>query len=128
MSAYRAATTANLPALPYDRWGGGDLRSKDLKSWMLEHARDCHGGQVGAEGGVGDYKFKVSGVFRMCVNRQIDEGLRMSACECSGGVLLNSKNEFLPRKISGISEEHQEQQLKLSSVCLFILYCHTWSH
>ena len=75
---------------PYDRWGGRDLQSKDVKCWMWEHARDCHGGQVGAEGGVEDYKFKARGVFWKCLNRQIDDGLRMSACESMNVQLLLS--------------------------------------
>ena len=59
MSDYRAVAVANLLALHIDRWGGVDL-CKDVKSWMWEHSRDCHGRQVGAEGGVADFRFKVS--------------------------------------------------------------------
>ena len=87
-----------LPALPADR-GGGDFRKRDVKSWMWEHSRDCHEGQLGARGGIGDYGFKVSGRFRKCLSRQIDEGLRITATELEGAVLLNSKNEFFTPKI-----------------------------
>ena len=70
-----------------------------MKSWMWEHSRDCHGGQVGERGGITDYNFRVTGVFKKCLDRQIDEGLRITACETQGGVLLNSKNKFFTPRI-----------------------------
>ena len=88
LTTYRAAAAANLPALPADRGGEGEHRRKDVKSWMWEHCRDSHSGQVGDSGGMGDFIFKVSGVFPKCLNRQIDERLRITDCE-SEGVLLN---------------------------------------
>ena len=98
LSDYRAASAAQLPPLDENSGGGGSHgfgnRKKCVKSWMWEHSRDCHGGQVGERGGIADYKFRVTGVFRKCLDRQIDEGLRITACETEGGVLLNSKNEF----------------------------------
>ena len=97
MADYRSAAAANLPALPDDRVG--DVRKRDVKSWMWEHSRDYHEGQLGDGGGIEDYSFKVSGRFRKCLNRQIDEGLRMTASELEGTVLLNSKNEFFTPKI-----------------------------
>ena len=97
MADYRSAAAANLPALPDDRVG--DIRKRDVKSWMWEHRRDYHEGQLGDGGGISDYNFKVSGRFRKCLNRQIDEGLRMTASELEGTVLLNSKNEFFTPKI-----------------------------
>ena len=98
LTAYRAASAANLPALPADRGVGGDQRKKDVKSWMSKHCRDSHSRQVGDRGGMGDFIFKVSGVFPKCLNRQIDEGLRITECEAEGE-LLNSKNEFFTPKI-----------------------------
>ena len=41
-----------------------------------------------------DYKFKVTGVFRKCLDTQVDEGLRLTEFEASGAQNLNSKNEF----------------------------------
>ena len=51
------------------------------------------------DGGMDDYKFKVTGVFRKCLDRQVGEGLRILECEKEGGTTLNSKNEWLTRKI-----------------------------
>ena len=103
ISDYRAASAAQLPPLEENSGGGRGQgfsnRKKCVKSWMWEHSRDCHGGQVGERGGIADYKFKVTGVFRKCLDRQIDEGLRISKCEAQGGVLLNSKIEFFTPKI-----------------------------
>ena len=42
---------------------------------MWEHTRDVHGGQVGEEGEVLDYRFKVSGAFSKCLERQVDESI-----------------------------------------------------
>ena len=66
---------------------------------MWEHCRDCHDGSIGDGGGVMDYKFKVTGVFRKCLDRQVDEGLRITECEASGAQILKSKNEFYTPKI-----------------------------
>ena len=102
---YRAAAAAKLPALPPNEVGGAGCgkRKTDVKSWMWEHCRDCHGGVLGLEGGKNDYKFEVTGVFRKCLDRQIDEGLRITECESEGGTILNSKNEwFTPRIVEAV--------------------------
>ena len=62
---------------------------------MWEHCRDFHEGNVGENGGMLDYKFGVTGV---CLDRQVDEGLRIFECEANGTV-LNSKNKFYTQKI-----------------------------
>ena len=59
-----------------------NILTKLLKKW--EHCRNSHGGQLGHDGGIADFKFKVSGSFKKCMDRQIDEGLRISACEMDG--------------------------------------------
>ena len=66
---------------------------------MWEHCRDRHGGQLGHDGGIADFKFKVSGSFKKCLDRQIDEGLRITVCEMDGATLLNSKHEFFTPRI-----------------------------
>ena len=100
LSNYRAASAAQLPALPPEviRPRAGK-KGKNVKSWMWEHSRDCHGGAVSGNGGMDDYEFKVTGVFTKCLNRQVDEGLRMTVCEGEGGQMLNSKNEYYTPKI-----------------------------
>ena len=58
---------------------------------------------MGQQGGVEDYMFIVSGAFRKCLDRQVDEGLRILQCENEGGVVLNSKNEwFTPRTVETV--------------------------
>jgi hypothetical protein len=51
------------------------------------------------EEGMADYNFKVTGAFKKCLDRQIDEGLRINECELDVGTILNSKNEFFAPKI-----------------------------
>ena len=70
---------------------------------MWEHNIDCHGGILGQQGGVEDYMFSVTDVFRKCLDRQVDEGLRILQCENEYGVVLNSKNEwFTPRTVETV--------------------------
>ena len=92
MSDYRSASAANLPPQPPDGFGTahqGHPR-KPVKSWMWEHTRDVHGGQLGDQQGLMDYRFKVTNVFRKCLQWQIDEGLRIMRNENEGCMILNS--------------------------------------
>ena len=87
MDNYRAAAAAKLPAVTADRDGAvrcGKVKCQqnnkckcDVKSWMWEHTRDCHGGVVGGDWGRTDYRMKVTGTFRKCLYRQIDEDIRI---------------------------------------------------
>ena len=47
------------------------------------------GGVVGEGRGMEDYRFRVTGTFRKCLDRQIDEGLLITECEAAGGKILN---------------------------------------
>ena len=101
---YRAASAANLPALPNPTLGGSVIRPRrDVKSWMWEHVRDMHGGVVE---GMGDFKMKVTGKFRKCLERQVSEGIQITLCKNEGGTLLNSKNEyFTPKNVETIFKQ-----------------------
>ena len=94
MENYRAAAAAKLPPLTdrNDRILCGKKKCNeynkckcDVKSWMWEHTRDCHGGGVGENGGMGDYKMKVTGTFGKCLMRQINEDVRNQRYEAEGG-------------------------------------------
>ena len=92
LSDYRSAAAAQLPPLTPDEGWALDGRKKDVKLFMWEHSRDWHGGVVGPNGGMEDYDFSVASVFKKCLDRQVEEGLRILECEGGGGVVLNSKN------------------------------------
>ena len=97
-AAYRAASTAGLPAPP-QHVGDQLTWPKAPKSWMWEHTRDVHQGNVGAK----DYNFKVAGRFLKCLYRQVDEDVRMKQFEQKGGELLNSKYEyFMPKSVQPV--------------------------
>jgi hypothetical protein len=103
LAAYRAASTARLPAQPDPGVLGYEVRPKAAKSWMWEHTRDIHAGVVGQSGGMGDYKVKVVEKFQKCLYRQVDEDVRMQEFEAGGGVLLNSKYEyFMPKSVQPV--------------------------
>ena len=90
---YRGAAAARLPPVPPD---GAGLRGR-ARSWMWEHTRDHHDGEVGDKGGMEDYKVRVTKKFKRCLERQVDEDIRMQHCELSGGTVL-SRNEFYTPK------------------------------
>ena len=103
VSDYRSAAAAGVPPQQADHARASQGRRKNVKSWMWEHSRDYHDGVLGQGGGKDDYKFSVSGVFRKCLDRQVDEGFRILECENETGVVLNSKNEwFTPRIVETV--------------------------
>ena len=95
LSNYRSAARAKLPALP--QANGGEMQGR-VKSFMWEHTRDFHEGQLGDEGGMGDYKARVVKKFSKCLPRQVNEDIRMQEFENKGGILLNSKQEYYTPK------------------------------
>ena len=102
LADYRSAARDRLPA---QLQPGGDAgeKPKNVKSWMWEHVRDVHGGVVGENNGMNDYQMNVTGRFRKCLDRQVDEDLRLQEFESGGGVLLNFKCEyFTPKSIQPV--------------------------
>ena len=102
MSDYRSAAAANLPPSPQPNGFGTAHHNhpkKPVNSWMWEHTRDVHGGQLGDQQGLMDYRFKVTNVFRKCLQRQIDEGLRIIRNENEGCMILNGKHKFYTPKL-----------------------------
>ena len=100
---YRAAAAAKLPALPRCSPECGDNKNeRDAKSWMWEHTRENHNGLVGEDGGMNDYRMKVTGKLKKCLQRQVNEGVLIekceAECEAEGGKLLNSKKEYFTAK------------------------------
>ena len=67
---------------------------------------NIQGGVVGPDGGMCDYKVRVTGKFQKCLERQVTEGVQIGHCEMSGGILLNSRNEyFTPKNIEPIFKQ-----------------------
>ena len=59
-------------------------------------SRGCgsiHNGDVGENDGLMDYRIRVTKKFGKCLNRQMNEDIRMQKFFSEGGTLLNSKNE-----------------------------------
>ena len=115
MDNYRAASRANLPALVQDenRVMCGKARCVAqnkckcaVKSWMWEHTRDHHGGVVGEDTGITDYRMSVTKKFEKCLYRQVFEDIRMQHCVSEGGSLLNSKNEYYtPKSVQAVLKQ-----------------------
>ena len=92
---YRSAAAARLPPLPVETQ---NKQKRNVKSWMWEHTRDHHNGVMGTDSGMTDYKFEVTGSFSKCLQRQVDEDVRIQKCEAECGKLLNSKYEYFTPK------------------------------
>ena len=107
LANYRSAAASNLPPLQTRCGPAGPGPPRDVKSFMWEHSRDNHGGQVGEREGMFDFEFKVSQNFQRCLQRQVDEGLRMNKKEEEGCVLLNSKNEWFTPKLVELNFRQQ---------------------
>ena len=74
-SNYKVAANAKLPAIPNQRQAdNNNVGKRDVKSWMWEHTRYVHGGVVGDLDGKCDFMMKVTGRFRKCLERQVNEG------------------------------------------------------
>ena len=95
LANYRAAAAARLPPVPPDD-SGGRVRMRH-KSRMWEHVRDHHDGVVRDSNGMTDFNVKVTGKFKRCLERQVNEDIRMQHCEAEGGTVL-SRNEFYTPK------------------------------
>ena len=83
---------------------------KPIDSWMWEHTMSHHEGVVGAHQGAMDYQFRLQGIFRKPLQRQVDEAVRLGQVEKHGRILddvygggtvtsLNSRGEFFTPKI-----------------------------
>ena len=112
---YRAAATAEIPAKDSSRTSVicGKPRCLqqnkckcDVKSWMWEHTREHHNGELGENDGLMDYRMRVTKKFGKCLNRQVHEDIRMQVFVSEGGTLLNSKNEyFTPKSVQAVFKQ-----------------------
>ena len=102
LASYRAAAAARLPALPPD--GHEGTRGK-RRSWMWDHVRDHHEGVLGEDIGMGDFNVRVTGQFRKCLYRQVDEDIRMQMCEAEGGTVLSKNEWYTPKSVQPIFKQ-----------------------
>jgi hypothetical protein len=100
LANYRAAAVARLPPLPPDD-SGGRARVRH-KSWMWEHVRDYHDGVLGDSNGMTDFNVKVTGKFKRCLERQVNEDIRMQQCEAEGGSVLSRNEYYTPKSVQPV--------------------------
>ena len=72
---------------------------------MWHHTKAEHGGIIGDEGGIMDYRFKILYTFWKNLSRQVEEGIRQTDQELAEEqgtlIAMNSKIDFIkPLKIS----------------------------
>ena len=61
-------------------------KRKPVSSWMWDHAVQCHDGVISQEIRQ-DFTFRLQGVFRDCLSRQLDEAVRLRMAESHGSVV-----------------------------------------
>ena len=54
---------------------------RKAKSWMWTHTESMHGGIIGPEEGIADYRYKLLRTHRDNLSRQVSEGYRQSKME-----------------------------------------------
>ena len=90
-------TWAELPS-----WVQVKLHSCLKIGWMWEHTRDHHDSVVGDKGGMEDYKVRVTKKFKRCLERQVDEYIKMQHCEMNGGTVLSRNEFFTPKSVQPV--------------------------
>ena len=69
---------------------------------MWEHVRDYHDGVVGDSNGMTDFNVKVTGKFKRCLERQVNEDIRMQHCEAEGGSVLSRNEYYTPKSVQPV--------------------------
>ena len=83
-------------------------RRQGVSSWMWDHTVEAHGGQV-SENHRDDYKFRIVGVFRDSLSRQIDEALRIESVEKRGKRIGDKSAE----KVVSLNRKEEHYQPRL---------------
>ena len=78
--------------------GHGHQQRPRIKSCIREHTQGVHGGAVCPDSGREEYKVKVPERLSKCLQRQVDEDIRMQEFEANGAILLNTTHEYYTPK------------------------------
>ena len=100
----------------------GREEGRSLTSWMADHAKKDHKGEMDEDDIRKDYEFAITGNFLKPLHRQVDEHLRMEKAETTGKVkigravwkvdkvLLNNKEESWSPKAAVYSSVYSSSQ------------------
>ena len=83
-------------------------RRQGVSSWMWDHTVEVHGGEI-SENPRDDYKFRIVGVFRDSLSRQLDEALRIESVEQRGKRIGDKSVE----KVVSLNRKEEHYQLRL---------------
>ena len=79
-----------------------------MSSWMWDHTVEVHGGQI-SDNHRDDYRFRIVGVFRDSLSRQLDEAVRIESVEQRGRRVGDKKAE----KIVSLNRKEEHYQPRL---------------
>ena len=85
----------------------GDKREK-ISSWMWDHTLDAHGGHI-SDNPREDYRFRLVGVFKDCLSRQLEEAVRIDSVEQSGRRVGDRSG----RKVMSLNRKEEHYQPRL---------------
>ena len=100
-------TRSNQHYRDYSTHVVGDGREK-ISSWMWDHSMDAHGGNI-SENPREDYRFRLVGVFRDCLSRQLEEAVRIDSVE-QGGKRVGDRSG---RKVISLNRKEEHYQPRL---------------
>ena len=79
-----------------------------MSSWMWDHTVEVHGGQI-SDNHRDDYRFRIVGVFRDSLSRQLDEAVRIESVEQRGRRVGDKKAE----KVVSLNRKEEHYQPRL---------------
>ena len=79
-----------------------------MSSWMWDHTVEVHGGQI-SDNHRDDYRFRIVGVFRDSLSRQLDEAVRIESVEQRGRRVGDNKAE----KVVSLNRKEEHYQPRL---------------
>ena len=85
----------------------GDKREK-ISSWMWDHTRDAHSGNI-SDNPRDDCKFRLVGMFKDCLSRQLEEAVRIDSVEQSGRRVGDRSG----RKVMSLNRKEEHYQPRL---------------
>ena len=83
-------------------------RRQEASSLMWDHTVETHNGEI-SDNPREDFQFRVVGVFRDCLSRQLEEAVRLESIE-NGGLRLGDK---LRRKVVSLNRKEEHYQPRL---------------
>ena len=95
--------------------GGG--KAKPVSSWMWDHTVSHHQGVINQDPS-SDFQFRLQGVYRDCLSRQLDEAVRIRMAEDCGRV-VGDQGEGVGGRVQVLNRKEEHYQPKTVNYCFY---------